>query len=180
MIRTVTDPSGSTAVPRLLSTNSPCRWRVVGSMTSTLLEGCIASMMPVTTITAIMTRSMAAMSLIHCFSVRATTSSGTMPSGSDGGSGLEVGLANCASPHEQQEIKGQPTDEKKPDGDAGDDVGPDRPPLKRSRRLLHSNESRNAVHRGRGGLGCVRLHFAHSFNCACGAALRTCWKYAAT
>ena len=28
MSRTVTDPSGSAAVPRLLSTNSPCRWKV--------------------------------------------------------------------------------------------------------------------------------------------------------
>jgi hypothetical protein len=37
--RAVSDPSCSCAVPRLLSANSPPRWRVVGSILSTLLGG---------------------------------------------------------------------------------------------------------------------------------------------
>src|SRR3954453_10616094 len=38
MARTVTEPSGSTALPRLDSTNSPPRWSVLGSAVST--RGC--------------------------------------------------------------------------------------------------------------------------------------------
>src|SRR5262249_46658695 len=37
--RTVREPSGSCAVPRLLSANSPPRCNAVGSMVSTLLGG---------------------------------------------------------------------------------------------------------------------------------------------
>src|SRR5258708_31703552 len=118
--RTVTDPWGPAAVPRLLSTNSPRRCSVVGSMTSTLLGGCIAPAMPVATMTTNMMSSMAAIILIHRFSVRATTSAGTIPSGSGAANGFVGDSATRASRHEQEEIKGEPTDQQKPDRDAGD------------------------------------------------------------
>src|ERR1700730_10231295 len=152
MIRTVTDPSGSTAVPRLLSTNSPWRCSVVGSMTSTLLEGCIASMTPLKTMIAIMTTSIAAMIMNQRFSVRATTSSGTMPSGSGRRCGYEDCSPNRASRHEQEKIEHQPSDEQKPDTDAGDDVRANRSVTERLRRLVRAGRLIDGTRRMRGGL----------------------------
>ena len=63
--RTVTESSGSTAVPRLLSANSPPRCKVSGSIVSTLLGGCSALLAPVATMTAIMTPSMPSMIATH-------------------------------------------------------------------------------------------------------------------
>src|SRR5262249_3934976 len=111
IILTVTEPSGSTAVPRLLSENSPPRCRVMGSMVSTLLGGCSAWRAPVTTMIAIITPSSDRTTVNHRSSVRATSSSGTMPSGSRCVSGLVPVSANGPSRNEQHEIEQKPADE---------------------------------------------------------------------
>src|SRR3954469_9518450 len=46
MARTVTEPSGSTALPRLDSTNSPARWSVLGSARPTRACGIVAWWIP--------------------------------------------------------------------------------------------------------------------------------------
>src|ERR1700719_1490322 len=120
---TVTDPSGSLAVPRLLSANSPPRCSVVGSMVSTLLGGLSAWVTPVTTIITIMTASMVPIRMNQCRSVRATSCSGMTPSGSGRSSGFSIS-ANGPSRHEQKEIEGEPADEEQRDRNAGDDEGP--------------------------------------------------------
>src|ERR1700758_2743554 len=117
-ILTVTAPSGSAAVPRLLSTNSPPRCSVVGSMVSTLLGGLSAWVTPVTTMTTIMTASIVAMRTSQRFSVRATSCSGMIPSGS--GLGGFVMSANGSSRHEQEEIEREPPDEEQRHGNAGE------------------------------------------------------------
>src|SRR5258707_5384740 len=119
--RTVTEPSGSAAVPRLLSANSPPRCRVVGSMVSTLLGGCSAWVIPVTTMIAIITPSIESTTASHRFSVRVTSSSGTIPSGTDCQSGLVILSANRASRQKEEEIKGDPADEEQCHCDGGDD-----------------------------------------------------------
>src|SRR5215471_8002529 len=119
--RTVTEPSGSTAVPRLLSANSPPRCNVVGSTVSTLLGGLSAWVTPVTTMIVIMITSIVAMTASHWFSVRATALSGTIPSRSGGCGGLVRASANGPSRHEQEKIEGQPAEEEQANGNAGDD-----------------------------------------------------------
>src|SRR5215468_10196263 len=117
--RVVSEPSRSCAVPRLLSANSPPRCKVVGSIVSTLLGGEIAWVMPVNTTTAIITTSIVTMTPSQRFSVRATTSAGTMPSGKGrcGGSGCVS--ANGTSRQEQEEVEGEPDQENDRDCDAG-------------------------------------------------------------
>src|SRR6516164_6480750 len=115
IILTVTEPSGSPAVPRLLSANSPPRCRVMGSMVSTLLGGCSAWRAPVTTMIAIITPSIDRTTVNHRSSVRAT------------GSRCVIGLvpvsANGPSRNEQHEIEQKPADEEQPYGNAGKDEG---------------------------------------------------------
>src|ERR1700756_3544305 len=120
IILTVTEPSGSAAVPRLLSANSPPRCKVVGSIVSTLLGGLSAWVTPVTTTMTIMTASIAAIRTSQRFSVRATSCSETIPSGSGRG-GCFTCSANGPSRHEKEEIEGEPTDEEQRHRDAGDD-----------------------------------------------------------
>src|SRR5271156_5857648 len=115
-------------------------------MSSTLLEGCSAPVMPVTTMTAIMMRSTVAMITIQRFSVRATTSSGTMPSGSGRLSGFLGCSANGASRQEHKEIKRQPTEEQQPDGDAGNEVRTDWPVTQRLRRLFRVDRRAGVRH----------------------------------
>src|SRR5882724_4078152 len=126
-IRAVTEPSASVAVPRLLSANSPFRCNVVGSMVSTLLGGCSAWVTPVTTMTAIITASIASMMATQRFSVREISISGTIPSGSGRLSGLVILLANAASRNEQDEIEQQPADEEQAHRDAGEQERAARP-----------------------------------------------------
>src|SRR6266404_8122768 len=121
IILTVTEPSGSAAVPRLLSANSPPRCRVGVSMVSTLLGGCSARVAPVTTMIATITASIASTTVSHRFSVRVTSSSGTIPSGTDCQSGLVILSANRASRQKEEEIKGDPADEEQRHCDGGDD-----------------------------------------------------------
>src|SRR5712672_1141317 len=116
--RTVTEPSGSTAVPRLLSTNSPPRCKVVGSIVSTLLGGLSAWVAPVTTMIAIMTASIPSMTATQRFSVRVIASSGMIPSGSGRRSGFVPVSANGASRYEQEKIKGELSDEERSHRDA--------------------------------------------------------------
>src|SRR5262245_61929683 len=117
--RTVSEPSRSCAVPRLLSANSPPRCNVVGSIVSTLLGGPIAWVMPVSTTTAIITISIATMTLSQRRSVRATTSAGTMSSGNGPCRGSECVSANGTSRQEQEEIEGEPAEENDRHCDAG-------------------------------------------------------------
>src|SRR5271169_427997 len=105
-------------------------------MTSTLLGGCMALAMPVTTMIASMTKSIVAMKMIQRFSVRATTSAGTMPSGSGRFNGFIEDSATGAPRYEQEEIKRQPADEQKPDGNARDSEGTDRPVAQGLRRRI--------------------------------------------
>jgi hypothetical protein len=100
------------------------------------------------------------------FSVRLTISSGTMPSSNDRRSGFEGCSANCASRHEQKEVKRQPTDEQKADGDAGDDERAGWPIAQRLCRLVRSNRSRDVIGRVRGVVRFVGRHRDHSFDCA--------------
>src|SRR5262245_12269587 len=109
--RTVCEPSRSCAVPRLLSANSPPRCNVVGSIVSTLLGGEIAWVMPVSTTTAIITISIATMTASQRFSVRPTTSAGTMPSGKGRCGGSEYVSANGTTRQEQEEIEAEPDKE---------------------------------------------------------------------
>src|SRR5215510_1291879 len=109
--RTVSEPSRSCAVPRLLSANSPSRCNVVGSIVSTLLGGEIAWVMPVSTTTAIITISIATMTPSQRFSVRATTSAGTIASGNGRCRGSGCVSANGTSRQEQEEIEGEPDEE---------------------------------------------------------------------
>src|SRR5262249_43424690 len=116
---TVSDPSRSCAVPRLLSANSPPRCNVVGSIVSTLLGGPIAWVMPVSTTTAIITISIASMTPSQRFSVRATTSAGTMLSGIGRCRGSGCVSANGTSRQEQEEIEAEPDEENDRHCDAG-------------------------------------------------------------
>src|SRR5208282_474272 len=104
IMRTVIEPSGSTAEPRLLSTNSPCRCRVAGSMVSTSLKGCSICPMPVRTITASITPSIAAMTRNHRRSVLTMTGSEIRPAAAS----LLNWLANVPPAHEQHKIEEQP------------------------------------------------------------------------
>src|SRR5215470_15136086 len=106
--RVVSEPSCSCAVPRLLSANSPPRCNVVGSIVSTLLGGPIAWVIPVNTTTAIITISIVTMTPSQRFSVRATTSAGTMPSRNGRCRGSGCVSANGTSRQEQEEIEGEP------------------------------------------------------------------------
>src|SRR5215472_16309535 len=108
-------------------------------MTSTLLAGCSAPVTPVTTITAIMTTSIAAMTITQRSSVRMTTGSGTMPSGSGRCSGSDGSSANGTSRHEEEEIECHPANEEQRHGDAGDDERADRPVPERVGRFVRSD-----------------------------------------
>src|SRR5271167_708288 len=144
MIRTVAVPSGSRAVPRLLSTNSPWRWSDCGSTISTLLDGCNAPAIPVTTMIAIMTPSMAAITASQRFSVRATISAATMASAS-GSNGVEGVSANGASRQEEEEIEGEPADEQQPDRDGGDGECAGRPIPQRSPRFVQCDQRGDVI-----------------------------------
>src|SRR5271168_3217617 len=100
-------------------------------MTSTLLAGCSAPVMPVMTMTAIMTTSIAAMRMTQRFSLRATIDSGIKPSASGRCCGVSVRSANGTSRHEEEEIERHPTDEQQTDRDRRDDERADRAVLER-------------------------------------------------
>jgi hypothetical protein len=97
---------------------------------------------------AIMTTSIAAMTMSQRFSALATTCAGTTPSGSGRSSGFDDGSANGASRHEQEEVEGQPADEEQPDSDTGDDKGADRPIAERLRRLIRSYRCGDVIQGG--------------------------------
>src|SRR5271168_399123 len=118
--RTVIEPSGSTAEPRLLSTNSPWRCKVAGLMVSTSLKGCNICETPVSTITASITPSMAAMTNNQRRSVLSMTRSETRP---EAPSTLNW-LANVPPSHEQHEVKEQPACKQQPDRRRRNNQGP--------------------------------------------------------
>src|SRR5690606_17580672 len=107
-IRVTTAPSGPTRVPRLLSTNSPSRWIVVGSIVSTLLGGCSSIVALEKTMTAMMIALAAATTALHLSSVL------RMPRSS-----IAMGSPHGPARDEHPEIDGEPTDQHDPDGDAG-------------------------------------------------------------
>src|SRR5271154_3592789 len=117
--RTLIEPSGSTAEPRLLSTNSPSRCRVAGLIVSTSLKGCNICETPVSTITASITPSMPAMTKSQQRSVLSMTRSETSPAAFS----LLSWLANGPPAHEQHEIKKQPTCKEQPDRKCSNDQG---------------------------------------------------------
>src|SRR5271165_2390944 len=119
IMRTVIEPSGSTAEPRLLSTNSPWRCKVAGLMVSTSLKGCSICETPVSTITASITPSMPAMPKSQRRSVLSMTRSETSPAAFS----LLNWLANGPPAHEQHEIKKQPTCKEQPDRKCSNDQG---------------------------------------------------------
>src|SRR6516164_1490314 len=116
--------------------NSPPRCKVSGSTTSTLLDGCSAPATPVMTMTAIITTSIVPIMMAQWLSVRATTSSGTTPSGSGRCSGFSGGSANGSSRQKEEEIERHPADKEQRHGDAGDDERTDRSVLERLGRLV--------------------------------------------
>src|SRR5258706_4881420 len=154
IILTVTEPSGSAAVPRLLSANSPPRCKVVGSMVSTLLGGCSAWVTPVTTMMAIITASMASMMVTQRFSVRAISSSGMIPSSHGGRSGWVRSSANRASRHEKEEVEEQPADEQQPHRYAGQQKRPARTVFQRCGGRFRIDRRGDMI--GRGGRGRTR------------------------
>src|SRR5258708_26058101 len=80
--------------------------------------------------------------MIQRFWVRATTSAGTMPSGSGRFNGFIEYSATGAPRYEQEEIKGEPADEQKPGSDARDGEGTDRPVAQGLRRRIRGSRSR--------------------------------------
>src|SRR5262245_31611978 len=142
-ILTVTEPSGSTAVPRLLSANSPPRCNVVGSTVSTLLGGFSAWVTPVTTMIAIMAASMMSMVTSQRLSVRAICSSEISPSGSGRVSGLSMVSANGASRHEQEEVEEQPADKEQAHRDAGEEERAARALFQRGRNSVRVDRHRD-------------------------------------
>jgi hypothetical protein len=127
---------------------------------------------------AIMTASIANITMSQRFSVRATISSGTMPSGNGRPRGFEFASANGASRKEQQEVKSKPADEEQRDGDAGHDQGSHRSVPERERRFFGADRRCNVLLRVRGGI--VRLverHRDYSFVIvAAWEEPSTCWK----
>jgi hypothetical protein len=106
-----------------------------------------------------MMTSIAAMTMTQRFSVRVTTSSGTMPSGSGRCSGFASGSANGASRQKEEEIEGEPADEQQRHGDAGDDQRADRSIPKRLGRSVRSDRCGDILRPVSGGVMClVRLH----------------------
>jgi hypothetical protein len=69
---------------------------------------------------AIITPSMDSMTVSHWFSLRVTSSSGTIPSGTGLPSGLVMLSANRTSRYKEQKIKSNPPDEEQRHGDGGD------------------------------------------------------------
>src|SRR5258708_19862951 len=132
-MRTVIEPSGSTAVPRLLSTNSPCRCKVAGLMVSTSLRGFIICVRPVNTTTASIKPRTVAMVKSQRRSVRSTTSSRTSPD--------EPSLLSCSANgpprQEQHEIEEQPANEQ--ESYSGGSYH-DRPADRKSTRLNSSHQ----------------------------------------
>jgi len=92
-----------------------------------------------------MTASIVAMMTIQRFPVRATTSAGTTPSESGGLIGFAGCAANGASRYEQEEIKSQPAEEQKRNGDAGENKSADGPVSEGLHRLIRSNRRRNVI-----------------------------------
>src|SRR5580765_2977316 len=95
-------------------------------MTSTLLAGCSAPTVLVSTTTTIMRISTTVIAVSQRFSVRATTSCGTMPSAS----GRSIGLVGCSAngtpPQEEQKVKEDPTQEQETDGNDREGQSADR------------------------------------------------------
>src|SRR6266851_3741888 len=124
-------------------------------MTSTLLEGCSAPAMPVVTMTAIMMTSIDAMTMTQRFSLRTTTASGTMPSGSGRRSGFDDSSANGTSWQEEEEIERHPADEEQRHGDAGDHERADRAVPERFGRVVGSDRRGDMLRSTGGGLICL-------------------------
>src|SRR5277367_6145085 len=100
-------------------------------MISILLAGCSAPVMPVMTMTAIMTTSIAAMMMNQRLSLRTTIDSGIKPSSSGRCCGCFGDSANGPSRHEEEEIECHPANEEQPDCDSRDDERANRAVLKR-------------------------------------------------
>jgi hypothetical protein len=124
-----------------------------------LLGGCSARVAPVTTMIATITASIASMTVSHWFSVRVTSSSGTIPSGTGLPSGLVMLSANRTSRQKEEKIKGYPADEEQRHGDGGDDERAYRSIPQRLRRFIRPDR-RGDVLRSTGS-GVMRLIGRH-------------------
>src|SRR5215831_9512550 len=97
-----------------------------------------------TTITMIRT-SIPSMMKSQRFSVRSTSSSGTIPLGRGRSSGLEDSSANGTSRHEEEEIKEEPADEQQPHRDGSEQQRAAWAVLERLRGGLRSDWSRHVL-----------------------------------
>jgi hypothetical protein len=86
--------------------------------------------------------------------VRATTSSGTIPSGSGRCRGLDGGSANRTSRQKKEEVKGYPADEEHRHGDRGNDERPYRSVPQRLRRLIRRDRRGDMFRPIGGGVNC--------------------------
>src|SRR5262245_10010398 len=177
--RTVSEPSRSCAVPRLLSANSPPRCNVVGSIVSTLLGGEIACVIPVSTTTAIITISIATMTPSQRFSVRATTSAGTMPSGNGRCRGSVCVSANGTSRQEQEEVEGEPDEENDRYCDARNEQRPARAVPERLRGGFRIDRRSDVLGQCSGRVMSASGKFGHQLTYCSSAEeageLRACW-----
>src|SRR5271166_574308 len=107
--------------------------------------------MPVTTITAIITPSIPSMMMTQRFSVRATSSSGTIPPWRGRCSGLGGSSANWTSRQEEEEIKHEPTNEEQPHRDRGDQQRAARAVLERLGGGIRSDRSGHVLWQMSGG-----------------------------
>src|SRR5262249_29977790 len=175
--RTVSDPSCSCAVPRLLSANSPPRCNVTGSMVSTLLGGWIAWVIPVTTTIAIIKASIPTITASQRFSVRATISAGTMPSG-NGRRKSGCVSANGASRQEQEEVEGEPPQEKERHRNGREEERPTRTVLQCLQCGVRIDRRGDMFRRPSGRVVSIGGRFGHQLTChfeAATAGPRACW-----
>src|SRR5208337_2717668 len=143
--------------------------------------------MLVTTMTAIITASIPNMMMSQRFSVRTTSSSGTIPPGRACCSGLGGSSANGTSWHEEEEIKGEPAEEQQPHRHGSDQQRPAWTVLERLRGGLRSDWSGHVLRQmSRGPMRCIDVrgdrlfslcgHQPHSYcDPLAGAGGRSCW-----
>src|ERR1700687_8140 len=120
--RTVTEPSASAALPRLLSTNSPEMCRVCGFAVSTQACGIVALWMPAKIAMPISRPTMPADMMVHRCSMRAATSAPSSWSGVVVIRRLPSSLHRSPG-QEHHDIKGKPQPDHDRRGDACDHDG---------------------------------------------------------
>src|SRR5450432_1321511 len=121
MARTVTEPSGSTALPRLLSMNSPAMCRVRGSAVSIRACGMMAWWMPAY---AAMTTSRAMIAAEIAPQRRSTRAAASAPPCSEACViGTAIASWHGSARQENQQVEGEPEGDHDRRGDAGEHDG---------------------------------------------------------